>query len=211
MPPSITASTPLHSCYIPQAYFASCTTTFVTNLSTILLQATPTPTGLTPGYLYSPIKRLSMSALYATRGGRSLTIHSANYAAILRRSMISSLKQIKQCFRLIESVPPGPAPPESLHATFITVSSVRLTGTSYGGRPGYASRLVAEGAWASGCFDQITPRTGFPVFNRASPGCITMPFYLSVIYRNTFQSFPRSTRLWNVFARCYSDSSRWEL
>ena len=131
--------------------------------------------------------------------GRSFAKYSTKYTKIFRSSLLASLKQSNQYCKLIESVPSDPDSPDRRCATSITVSSVKSTGTSSGGRQGYASRLLDKGDWYSVFFNQSMSITDFPVFEHALPSSNILPFSLSMIHCTKVQSFLWSTRLWNVF------------
>ena len=110
IPPYITASIPLHSCYVPPASFASFPLTLSTHFAIIRLQVSPTTIGHTPGHLSRPSKRLVMSARYAVHEGCSFTSHSMKSATICRSSSLASTKRSNQCYMLMESVPPDRRP-----------------------------------------------------------------------------------------------------
>ena len=55
-------------------------------------------------------------------------------ATIIHSPPLDAPKRRSQCWRLTESVPPIPAPPEILSATTVTVLSVIPTGTNSGGQ-----------------------------------------------------------------------------
>ena len=200
IPPLVLASIPLQIWYVLHASSASCTSTFRTHSAIIHHQVSPNPAGRTPRCLSIMIKWPDMSVWYADHGGFSFASHSTNSATICRISLLASSKLNSQCFRMIKLVTPEPAPPESLPATSVTVSSVRSTGTSYEGRPGYTSWLLAKGLRALGSFSRSTSRTYAPVLVHASLGCITPPFSHSSIQCNVVRIFPLSTRMWNLFA-----------
>jgi hypothetical protein len=69
MPPSIPASKPAQSWSIPHASFASSPATKRTVLAQTRRHISPTPTGLTPGNLFSPRSRPDIKARYAAHGG----------------------------------------------------------------------------------------------------------------------------------------------
>ena len=96
--------------------------------------------------------------------------HSMKSATISRSSPLAAPKRSNLCWRLTESVPPGPAPPESHSATAVTVLLVISTGTISGGRSRYKSRLATVGERAFGCLVRSTSITLHPVFVHRSAG-----------------------------------------
>ena len=134
---------------------------------------------------------------------------SVKLPTISLSSPLAILNHSSQCCKLTNSVPPGPAPHESIPETSVTVSSVISTGTSSGGQSGYESRLAAVGARSSGCFARSTSITCFHVLVHCSPGCRTPPIPHSIIQLAAVRSFPRSTRPWYVCAWCSVDSYLW--
>ena len=140
----------------------------------IICNISPTSMGRNLLCLYRPIRRPTMSLRYADYGGRSFANHSTNSTTIFQSSPLASPKQIIQCCKLIDPVPPGLAPPEMHRVTYITVSSVKSIETSSGGRSGYASRLLDRVSWASKCFEQIMSRIGSLYLSMRHP--VASPF-----------------------------------
>ena len=132
MPLSIPASVPPHILSVPHSSFDSFPSTLSMQLTFILHQVSLNPTGRTPGLLSRLNKRSSISSWYVSHGGCSFSNHFVNFAKIFQSSPLASPKRGNQCCRLIELVPPNPAPPESRRSISMTVSYVRSTGISSG-------------------------------------------------------------------------------
>ena len=126
---------PSHSLYVPHASFAYCIDTFKTHFTISHHQVSPSLMVQNLGCLSIPIKNMETSAQYASHEGRSFTIHSANSTTFFLISPLASTKRSSQCCRLIELLPPVPAPPKRCRATSITVSYFSYTGTSSGCQP----------------------------------------------------------------------------
>ena len=135
--------------------------------------------------------------------------HSSKSATINRSSPLAAPKCNIQCLRLIYSIPPGPAPPESRPATSVTVSPVISMEMSSSGQSGYDFILADVGGRALGCLVRRNSINISPVFVHRSAGLITPPVSLSVIHRTAVNSFPRSTRLCQVLALYSRESFLW--
>ena len=159
MAPYIPASTPPASGMVPQAAFASVPVTRSRHFAISLHQVSPTLTDLIPGCLSRAISRPLISALWAAHGGRPFPIHFIKSPTINRSYPLAAPNRRSQCCSETDSVPPGPAPPESRPATAITMSSVMSIGVIYRGWAGYKSKIAAVGVRAYGCLERkrVTP------------------------------------------------------
>ena len=120
----------------------------VVTLSTILAKrrchVSPTPTGCTPGYLSSAIRRPDIDARYAAQGRLPLARKSTKLSTLVLSLVLYLPNFRSNTCSASESVPPGPELPRKFCATDYTASSVMSTGMKIG-VSSYVSNIAQEG------------------------------------------------------------------
>ena len=129
--PSMPAGSPTQRLRLPQAIVAWCPTAAITHLAMSLLMTSPTPTGLTPGFLSRATSRQAMRALIAAQGGWLFAIHSVRLAMVSLSWREDAPNRKSQFCKSTASVPLGPPDPDSFETVFATNSDemVRESGS----------------------------------------------------------------------------------
>ena len=158
----------------------------------------PIPTGLTPGCLSRPARRLDIIARYAAQGGLVFASHSAQSTSSSLSSAELLPYAVNIAFAMAASTLSRPAAPLSFDAMASTPIASHCSGTVSGHDSyGWYARLPSaprSGTCISGCLDRSTSMTGRPVFVHAASGSSTPPPpVLAVRFLTAERTLPSST------------------
>ena len=109
---------PAHTCTDPAAACISSLTIFNTDLDMMRRTTSPTPIGLTPGHLFSGIRRHATRAFKPVGCIGDVHIRRAMFARELQSSCEAALKEVHILLHAFASTPEGPADPCVCRAAF---------------------------------------------------------------------------------------------